>query len=295
VNSIAYSSSYSSYASANTSSIENITRSYRYGFQGQEKDDEVKGAGNSVNYKYRMYDPRIARFFAVDPLADDYPYLTPFQFSSNQPIHAPELEGLESAAEIRAYMWSPWDGEYIYENSEASLDAAGNSGLIGMRDGLADAYRHTLWNALNTRDVPYDKAKNFADLHEEAAGDGDPQATKMDYYNNYYGRQLGVKCKGLTNDEVGEKVMQALQNGKLKVIRGDIFTFTMPSTGDVMRAFIATDDAGNPIIEANTDWDQGLTQAGFTTNNDLTLKKLVMSDETQFPTNGNVKDIEYEE
>ncbi len=26
--------------------------SYRYGFQGQEKDDEVKGEGNSVNYKY---------------------------------------------------------------------------------------------------------------------------------------------------------------------------------------------------------------------------------------------------
>jgi hypothetical protein len=28
---------------------------YRYGFQNQEKDDEVKGAGNSVNYKYRMH------------------------------------------------------------------------------------------------------------------------------------------------------------------------------------------------------------------------------------------------
>src|SRR5690606_4639049 len=41
---------------------------YRYGFQGQEKDDEVKGSGNSINYKYRMHDPRIGRFFAVDPL-----------------------------------------------------------------------------------------------------------------------------------------------------------------------------------------------------------------------------------
>ena len=30
------------------------TGDYRYGFQGQEKDDEVKGEGNSINYKYIM-------------------------------------------------------------------------------------------------------------------------------------------------------------------------------------------------------------------------------------------------
>ena len=27
---------------------------FRYGFQGQEKDDEIKGEGNSINYKYRF-------------------------------------------------------------------------------------------------------------------------------------------------------------------------------------------------------------------------------------------------
>ena len=46
---------------------------YRFGFQGQEGDDEVKGEGNSVNYKFRMHDPRLVRFFAVDPLAPEYP------------------------------------------------------------------------------------------------------------------------------------------------------------------------------------------------------------------------------
>jgi RHS repeat-associated protein len=96
VNSIAYSSSYSSYASANTSSIENITRSYRYGFQGQEKDDEVKGAGNSVNYKYRMHDPRIGRFFAVDPLSAKYPWNSSYAFSENRVLDAVELEGREA-------------------------------------------------------------------------------------------------------------------------------------------------------------------------------------------------------
>jgi len=71
------------------------TGDYRYGFQGQEMDDEVKGEGNSVNYTFRMHDPRVGRFFAVDPLFREYPYYTPYSFSGNRVIDAVELEGLE--------------------------------------------------------------------------------------------------------------------------------------------------------------------------------------------------------
>src|SRR5690554_4083397 len=69
--------------------------SYRYGFQGQEMDDEIKGEGNSINYKYRMHDPRVGRFFAVDPLAGEYPWNSPYAFSENRVIDGIELEGLE--------------------------------------------------------------------------------------------------------------------------------------------------------------------------------------------------------
>ena len=65
------------------------------GFQGQEIDDEIKGEGNSVNFKYRMQDPRIGRFFAVDPLAAKYAYNSPYAFSENRLIAFIELEGLE--------------------------------------------------------------------------------------------------------------------------------------------------------------------------------------------------------
>ncbi|GAB4260453.1 MAG: hypothetical protein Kow0079_17360 [Vicingaceae bacterium] len=41
---------------------------YRFGFQGQERDDEIKGEGNLINNKFRMHDPRLGRFFSVDPL-----------------------------------------------------------------------------------------------------------------------------------------------------------------------------------------------------------------------------------
>ena len=80
---------------------------YRYGFQGQEKDDEIKGEGLSVNYKYRMQDPRVGRFFAIDPLFRSYPHNSPYVFSENEVINSVELEGLE-----QAYVYNVWqDGQ----------------------------------------------------------------------------------------------------------------------------------------------------------------------------------------
>lgn len=58
-------------------------------------DDEVKGEGNSLNYTFRMHDPRVGRFFARDPLAHKFPYNSPYAFSENRVIDGIELEGLE--------------------------------------------------------------------------------------------------------------------------------------------------------------------------------------------------------
>ncbi|SEC76511.1 RHS repeat-associated core domain-containing protein [Tenacibaculum sp. MAR_2009_124] len=79
--------------------------SYRYGFQGQEKDDEIKGEGNSVNYKFRMHDPRVGRFFAVDPLMSKYPHYSPYSFSGNKVIAFGELEGLEEFSRTTSIDW----------------------------------------------------------------------------------------------------------------------------------------------------------------------------------------------
>jgi RHS repeat-associated protein len=81
---------------------------YRNGFQGQERDDEVKGEGNSVNYSYRMHDPRVGRFFAVDPLSTEFPWNSPYAFSENVLISAVELEGLEKFY-LHTYSFAPFD------------------------------------------------------------------------------------------------------------------------------------------------------------------------------------------
>lgn len=72
------------------------SNSYRYGFQGQEKDDELNGEGNSLNYTFRMHDPRVGRFLSLDPLSPSYPWNSPYAFSENRVIDGIELEGLET-------------------------------------------------------------------------------------------------------------------------------------------------------------------------------------------------------
>jgi RHS repeat-associated protein len=71
------------------------TNSYRYGFNGKENDNEVKGEGNQQDYGMRIYDPRLGRFLSVDPVTNKFPYLTPYQFASNSPISGVDLDGLE--------------------------------------------------------------------------------------------------------------------------------------------------------------------------------------------------------
>ncbi len=93
---------------------------YRFGFNGQEKDDEIKGTGNNLNFKYRMYDPRIARFFAVDPLAAKYPYNSTYAFAENKLGLGRELEGLELVYDRSAtYMTSIGDNTDMYVISRA--------------------------------------------------------------------------------------------------------------------------------------------------------------------------------
>jgi RHS repeat-associated protein len=65
---------------------------YRYGFMGEERDDEVKGEGNSYNYTFRMHDNRLGKFLSRDPLAMDYPHNSVYAFSENRVIDGFELE-----------------------------------------------------------------------------------------------------------------------------------------------------------------------------------------------------------
>ena len=66
---------------------------YFYGFGSHEKDDEIKGAGNSVNMGDRMLDTRLGRTFKTDAKAHVYPDISPYSYVVNSPIQFIDPDG----------------------------------------------------------------------------------------------------------------------------------------------------------------------------------------------------------
>ena len=67
---------------------------YRYGFNGMEGDDEVRGTkGASYDFGARMYDSRIGRWLSTDVLENEYVGYSPYNFVLNTPLVAVDPNG----------------------------------------------------------------------------------------------------------------------------------------------------------------------------------------------------------
>ena len=144
---------------------------YRYGFQNQEVDDEIKGEGNSINYKYRMHDPRIGRFMSVDPLASKYPYNSPYAFSENRVIDGVDLEGLE--------FYYTADGTYLGKIGTSTSIMIVNDSYIKQKGGINETKKNIdqIQNGIN---VGYDKSPGHLDYLNTTASH---KITKGEYSN----------------------------------------------------------------------------------------------------------------
>lgn len=95
----------------------------------------MKGEGNQQDYGFRIYDPRIAKFLSVDPLTRSYPELTPYQFASNTPIWAIDIDGGEGG------IMSPFDANK-YTAAAKTVSKGVENWLNAPADpGMAHAYR----------------------------------------------------------------------------------------------------------------------------------------------------------
>jgi len=87
------------------------TANYRYGFNGKENDNEVKGEGNQQDYGLRIYDLRLVKFLSVDPLSAEYPWNSAYAFAENDVIRSIDLEGAEKS--VRTFAYSVSNGQTI--------------------------------------------------------------------------------------------------------------------------------------------------------------------------------------
>ncbi len=67
--------------------------SYRFGYQGSLKDDEISGNGNVYSTEFRQLDIRICRWFSVDPEFSSQPWINPYSSMNNNPTNFTDIQG----------------------------------------------------------------------------------------------------------------------------------------------------------------------------------------------------------
>ena len=97
---------------------------YRYSFNGMEKDDEIKGNGNSYTTAYRQYDPRIGRWLSVDPLSANQADMSPFKAFLNNPILYTDIAG-DTEKERQAALQEARSYVSLSTGNSSSYDFAG--------------------------------------------------------------------------------------------------------------------------------------------------------------------------
>jgi RHS repeat-associated protein len=133
---------------------------YRYSFNGKETDSET----GLQDYGFRIYNPSLGKFLSVDPLADEYPYYTPYQFAGDMPIWAIDLDGLEPAAANFSFSNS--------SNSICQLPAYMNLPLCSnsSKDNTANNTPRLNNQSINAQEVFIKQKKQFDQAYNNAAG-----------------------------------------------------------------------------------------------------------------------------
>lgn len=82
---------------------------YRFGFQGQEKDDEVVGKGNSYTAEFWQYDSRLGRRWNTDPVVKEHE--SPYATFANNPVCYIDPNGADSAKVGDTWYWKIESGD----------------------------------------------------------------------------------------------------------------------------------------------------------------------------------------
>ncbi len=137
------------------------TGSYRFGFNGKENDNEVKGEGNSLDFGARIYDSRLGRWLSVDPLAAKYPDESPYSFAGNSPIVIIDPNGKEKI------VLSGQPGGHLYKEHflENGFDRALNLKNQLVEQGSNEQVTWIIYRSKNPKDAK--KGYSYTDKQVE--------------------------------------------------------------------------------------------------------------------------------
>ncbi len=182
---------------------------YRYGYNGKENDNEVEGVGNWQDYGERMYNPRIARFPSLDPIAKKIVWNSPYAFAANRPIDGIDLEGAEHKTVVHYVdMLAHADGSAKIVDTKVSIDR--NASFVN--NGWSYAKTDIFYIDVNTGEVYQDQSLiEYTDNPTTIGVDYPKPSAYYDYseINGGSKEKLADDADYVANGETGSSVWRA--------------------------------------------------------------------------------------
>jgi RHS repeat-associated protein len=117
------------------------------------------------DYGFRNYDAQIGRFPQLDPLTDDYPYYTPYQYAGNEPIANVDLDGLEPLPAVTVTTYISKSATQSANLTSAGLRAALTASNAGVRVGL-DGVKVNMNQPRPVNNTPYPQSSYLSPAKE---------------------------------------------------------------------------------------------------------------------------------
>jgi RHS repeat-associated protein len=175
---------------------------YLYGFNGKEKDFEIKGAGNSYDFGERIYDPRLGRWLSVDPKFKKYPSSSPYNFAVNSPIFVIDPDGgdiivLSAANAVKVFGHPLGHAAVLIGDDKNGWTLYSKNGTYGSVSGSGssgDANKHP------QNGIPVGSLDNFA-LNYNLQDNGDVEYTSA--FRITTSKETDAKMAAAASKQVG--------------------------------------------------------------------------------------------
>jgi hypothetical protein len=184
-----------------------INDGYRFGYNGQEKDDEIAGAGNHNTAEFWEYDTRLGRRWNLEPLIKKYPGLSSYSVFTNNPIFYADPDGAD---------WVEGKDGGIKWNDNITAKNYQEKGVLGQ----GETYRGTSYERIQNWDnVKLSSGKTINNIVLEQYG-----TNKKMTYDEFSSASVfvnGAMREG--NDKLGDitlKITATFASGAIRVMGG---------------------------------------------------------------------------